>query len=143
MIKLLFLLSFLPVVSFSQVDWGSAGDGLSGTPKDYDNLALDLLISDGLIKNGWYDASVHYSNYNTNFESTYKLRVKVRGDYVVAIDFGNGGELHEGNNDSGYSYDGDQLVYHYNRNNQIHSATTTVNITDKSGTRYFQIKIGQ
>ena len=57
------------------------------------------------IADGWYEAIIKYTSH-TGQESTYQLNVKVELLVVVAIDFGNGGYVHKGSNNSGYSYRG-------------------------------------
>jgi len=94
------------------------------------------------IPNGWYKATVEYYNYNTGTRSTYTLKVKVMYDRVVAIDFGNGGTVHDGYNNENYVYGGGYLDYVTDYNTQeITSATATVTITDTSGVRSFKILI--
>jgi len=63
------------------------------------------------ISNGWYNATVKYYNPNTDTQSTYSLSVRVENDAVTAIDFGNGGSVHSGYNNSGYSYSGGRLTF--------------------------------
>jgi len=56
------------------------------------------------IDNGWYTARVGYYNVRTYTRATYSLDVKVEYNQVTAIDFGNGGFVHSGYNNSGYTY---------------------------------------
>ncbi|MDX5479227.1 MAG: hypothetical protein LPJ98_12315 [Cyclobacteriaceae bacterium] len=93
------------------------------------------------IENGWYEASVSYYNPSTFQRSRYNLNVKVEYNRVTVIDFGNGGSVHSGYNNSGYTYYGGSLSFQRNFNGQIISATTRVSVTDSNGTRYFDIEI--
>lgn len=96
------------------------------------------------IENGWYNATVEYSNSKSYTTSTYTLSVYVSEERVTAIDFGNGGSVHTGLNYDGYFYTGGYLDIEWNYNNKISSATTKVSITYSSstiGTKYFTISL--
>ncbi len=93
------------------------------------------------IENGWYEATVKYSNYKTGTYATYTLNVKVEYGSVTKIDFGNGGSVHTGYNSEGYLYTGGYLSYKRNINGDIVAATTTVSISDTNGMRNFEIRI--
>ncbi len=96
------------------------------------------------IENGWYNATVEYSNSNTYTNSTYSLTVHVSEDRVISIDFGNGGSVHTGLNNNGYFYTGGYLDFEKNYNNQIISGTTKVSIGHFSGTEgtdYYNIRL--
>lgn len=93
------------------------------------------------IENGWYEASVGYFNTKTSQRSNYQLDVKVESNRVTVINFGNGGSVHSGFNNSGYTYFGGTLNFQKDFNGQITSATTQVSIVDTDGTRYYDIKI--
>lgn len=98
-------------------------------------------LSSQNIENGWYEAIVSYNNPSTFQKSNYRLSVKVEYNRVVAIDFGNGGSIHSGVNNSGYSYYGGYLNFQRDFNGQITSASTQVSVLDANGTRYYDIKI--
>ncbi len=98
-------------------------------------------ISVEVIDNGWYDANVSYYNPSTYQRSNYTLSVKVEYDSVTAIDFGNGGSVHSGYNNSGYSYYGGTLTMKRDYQGNIVAATTRVSVTDSNGTRTFDISI--
>lgn len=93
------------------------------------------------LEDGWYDAVVSYSNPKTYQRSNYSLNVKVQYNRVTVIDFGNGGSVHSGYNNSGYTYYGGSLSFQRDFNGQITSATTQVSVSDTDGTRYYDIKI--
>jgi hypothetical protein len=93
------------------------------------------------IQDGWYEAIVHYSSH-TGQESTYKLNVKVENLVVVVIDFGNGGYVHRGPNNSAYHYRGGGLYFERNQYGEVVAASTTVDIYyDYGGWQKFQIYI--
>lgn len=93
------------------------------------------------IEDGWYEANVFYNNPNTYQRSNYQLSVKVENNRVTTIDFGNGGSIHAGFNNSGYTYYGGNLSFQRDFNGQISSASTQVSVTDSNGTRYYDVKI--
>ena len=93
------------------------------------------------IDNGWYEATVKYTNYKTYYSATYSLNVKVEYNSVKAIDFGNGGSIHSGYNNEGYTYSGGYLSFRRNYDGDIISASTTVTTYDSDGTRSYQITI--
>lgn len=93
------------------------------------------------IDDGWYEATVNYSNYKTGTNATYTLNVKVEYGVVAKIDFGNGGSVHSGYNNEGYIYTGGYLSFEKNYNGDIVAATTTVTVSDENGMRYFKIRI--
>ena len=93
------------------------------------------------IDNGWYDAVVSYYNASTYQRSNYTLSVKVEYDRVTAIDFGNGGSVHSGFNNSGYFYNGGILSMKKDNQGNIVAGTTRVSVVDSNGTRTFDITI--
>ncbi|MFD2246652.1 hypothetical protein [Pontibacter ruber] len=94
------------------------------------------------IENGWYKATVKYYNYNTYTRSTYTLSVKVEYDRVTAIDFGNGGSVHSGYNNSGYLYTGGTLYYQTDyTTGEITSATGRVTITEGNSSITYDISL--
>jgi len=98
-------------------------------------------ISVEAIDNGWYDAAVSYYNASTYQRSNYTLSVKVEYDRVTAIDFGNGGSVHSGFNNSGYTYSGGSLSMKRDYQGNLVGATTRVSVSDSSGIRTFDISI--
>jgi len=94
-----------------------------------------------IIDNGWYDAVVSYYNPSTFQKSSYTLSVKVEYDRVTAIDFGNGGSVHAGYNNSGYFYNGGILSMKKDNQGNIVAGTTRVSVVDSNGTRTFDITI--
>lgn len=84
------------------------------------------------IENGWYEATIQYSSH-TGHRATYILNVKVEQLCVVAIDFGNGGSVHKGPNNSGYYYQGGGLYFSRDMYGNVVSASTTVYIKYSDG----------
>lgn len=62
-----------------------------------------------VLRDGNYEAIVDYSSH-TGYSARYRLIVSVRNDRVVAIHFSNGGYIHTGSNEEGYSYSGGDLT---------------------------------
>ena len=94
------------------------------------------------ISDGWYTAKVEYYNSATFKRATYTLNVKVEFNTITAIDFGNGGSVHSGINNSGYMWSGGYLSFQkdYSTGNII-SATAYVSVSDSNGMRTFDITI--
>lgn len=61
-----------------------------------------------ILQDGNYEAIVDYDSH-TGYSARYGLIVSVRNDRVVAIHFSNGGYIHTGINEEGYSYRGGEL----------------------------------
>jgi len=104
--------------------------------EDY-NLDCSPIVSnyyDG-IEDGWYSATVSVG-YNK-----YTLDVYVKYNTVTIIDFGNGGSVHSGPNNSGYSYYGGQLSFSTDYNGNITEASTTVTVTKGYNTKYYNVVI--
>ena len=94
------------------------------------------------IDNGWYESTAKYSNLKTGTSATYTLNVKVESNHIVRIQFEDGGSLHSGYNNEGYSYYGGSLSFEMDSNNIIKAATSTVTITERNGsTQTFKIRI--
>lgn len=94
------------------------------------------------LENGWYSAKVDYFNNVTYKRNTYTLDVKVEWNSITTIDFGNGGTVHSGYNNSGYYYTGGYLLLNKDYEGNINFATTRVTITEDNGTiRNFDIEI--
>jgi hypothetical protein len=88
------------------------------------------------IEDGWYQATVGYSNYS------YTLNVKVEDNTVTEIDFGNGGSIHSGQNSSEYTYSGGSLSFGIDSNGKITSGNASISVDDENGTKTFSIFIG-
>jgi hypothetical protein len=84
---------------------------------------------------------VKYTNYKTYYSANYSLSVKVEYNTVTKIDFGNGGSIHSGYNNEGYTYSGGILSFQRNYDGDIIAASTTVTTYDSDGTKTYQITI--
>ena len=93
------------------------------------------------IKDGWYTATVKYNNMKTYYNATYTLNVQVESNSVTVIDFGNGGSVHSGINNSGYFYSGGYLSFETDFNGNVTAAYTTVSVSDSDGYRYYKVRI--
>lgn len=58
-----------------------------------------------IIKDGLYEMNVNCRS-STGLDKNYILDVKITNDYVTYIYFGNGGSVHSGRNNSGYTWRG-------------------------------------
>ena len=107
----------------------------------HSNLFNSTKINTSGLKDGWYSAIIQYTNYSTGTNKTYSLNVKVEYDNVIKIDFGNGGSVHSGFNNEGYTYSGGYLSFENDSNGNILTAKTTVSVYDSNGTRTYKIRI--
>lgn len=104
-------------------------------------MAKGQFVSYNQIENGNYEAVVYYSS-TTGQKSTYNLVVTVTNDAVTSIHFGNGGSVHSGFNNEGYTYSGGGLSFSRDYNGNITGASTTIKVTYPNGTiQYFQIEL--
>jgi hypothetical protein len=105
------------------------------------NESICTSVSD--IDSGWYAATVRYYNSKTFTRATYTLNVYVEYNTVTKIDFGNGGSVHSGYNNSGYLYTGGNLRINKDYYGNIRSASTSVTVTyyDPFYTQSFDITI--
>ena len=87
------------------------------------------------IDNGWYSADVVVGY------QTYTLSVYVENNSVTKIDFGNGGSVHSGYNNSGYLYSGGQLRFNKDYSGNIIGARTTVTVTEGYNVSYYRVSI--
>ena len=111
------------------------GGFFESTPNPY-STANQNAISDG-----WYEATILYTSH-TGHKATYTLNVRVERLCVVAIDFGNGGSVHKGYNNSGYYYRGGGLSFERDRNGYVVAASTIVTVSyDNGGWQQFNIYI--
>lgn len=105
------------------------------------NTSSRQFVSYNQIENGKYEAVIYYSS-TTGQKSAYELVVTVTNDIVTAIHFGNGGSVHSGFNNEGYTYSGGHLSFSRDHHGNITGASTTVKVTYPNGTtQYFQIEL--
>ena len=94
-----------------------------------------------ILESDWYQATVTYYNPRTETKSKYNLGVRVHNDRIVAISFGDGGSIHTGANNSGYTYSGGDLIFRENMNGDIVSADTTAKIYTNAGYTYLKVEL--
>lgn len=82
------------------------------------------------VEDGVYNATVYYMNVGNSYSAKYTLKVSVSYGRVTKIDFGNGGNVHTGFNNEGYTYSGGELTYKRDNNYDIVSGTASVTIMD-------------
>lgn len=98
-------------------------------------------LSDVILDNGVYELPVSYQSH-TGQKSNYVLDVKIQNDNVVCIYFGNGGYVHSGYNNSGYSWRGGGIQWNVDWNGNIISGHAIIQVTyDNGGYQLFTVKI--
>lgn len=130
--RTLIFLMLISVTANAQMSRGEVGG------MNYKMPILDLKKS---IQDGWYSATVSYSNSNTYTRSTYTLDVEVESDRVVTISFGQGRSVHDGYNNSGYTYSGGYLSFQSNYQGGISAATTQVTIYKGNSIITYDVRI--
>lgn len=138
-ILFVFLALCLPNVAFSQLVGGSPSFETLPNPYHPANQSRQSSQNNGF--DGWIEATIQYSS-NTGHHATYTLDVAIQDFRVVAIDFGNGGYIHTGQNNSGYVYQGGELYTTQDIYGNITSMYTTVRISYQNGSwQVFNITI--
>lgn len=116
--------------------------GNSGYPKLQIPLGdISYQRLDVVVESGWYGAKVKYHNPKTKTKSTYRLNVKVFNDQVTVISFGDEGSIHSGSNNSGYTYSGGKLSFSQDKDGDIISANTRVQLISGGTTSYFDVEL--
>lgn len=89
------------------------------------------------IEDGTYESSVNYYYYGhlAYNKAKYQLDVEVLDNRVVAIYFGNGGLVHTGDNNEGYTYSGGTL------STFLSTITTTVTVYEGNSKKVFYITL--
>ena len=87
----------------------------------------------GTLEDGWYTCKVAYSSSSSYIRSTYSLPVKVQYGQVVEIEFGSGGSVHSGYNNSGYTFSGGTISLEKDYSGKIIGGTSTVTIRENNG----------
>ena len=129
-ILLIFLAFCLPNTSFAQLVGGSPS--YQSIPNPYHPANQNRSTNQSNHFEGWIPATIHYRSH-TGHKATYTLDVAIRDYRVVAIDFGNGGSVHTGPNNSGYIYQGGELQMSQDMYGNITSLYTTVQVTYQNG----------
>jgi hypothetical protein len=98
-------------------------------------------LSDVILDNGVYELPVSYQSH-TGQKSNYVLDVKIQNDNVVCIYFGNGGYVHSGYNNSGYSWRGGGIKWNVDWSGNIISGHAIIQVTyDNGGYQLFTVRI--
>lgn len=98
-------------------------------------------IPDIILDDGVYEVVVEYQS-NTEHQATYKLDVYIQNDTVVKIYFNNGGSLHSGYNNSGYTFRGGGITFSTDFQGNITSGTARIQVDYGNGQwQYFIIHI--
>jgi hypothetical protein len=98
-------------------------------------------IPEIILEDGVYEVTVQYKS-STEHEATYKLNVYIRNDTVEKIYFNNGGSLHSGFNNSGYTYRGGGVVFSTDFQGNITSGEARIQVIYDNGQwQYFVIYI--
>ena len=110
--------------------------GMFGVYKPFHTATVQSVLKDGI-----YNASVAYSS-STGQRSNYTLKVKISNDSVVLISFDNGGSIHSGFNNEGYTYNGGALRFIRSYTGEITGASTVVEVRYINGlVQQFQIEL--
>lgn len=95
------------------------------------------------IENDLYKSKLQYYNYSTDESGTYTLKVRVEYNAVKEVDFGDGGAVYDGYNNSDYSWSGGYLSFSSNYQGQVESSSANVTIYGSNvSIRIFDITIG-
>ena len=85
-----------------------------------------------ILNNGIYELPVQYDS-NTGHKANYQLNVKIQNDNVVCIYFGNGGCVHSGYNNSGYSWRGGGIKWNTDWNGNIRGGIAIIQVEYNDG----------
>ena len=124
--KLLLILALFTanVVAFTQTGGALFFDAVRSSVQTAEESSV--------LPDGWYVAKIYYTS-NTGQRSEYVLNVGVEDLNVTIIDFGNGGYVHRGRNNEGYTYRGGALHLLRNSYGQVYAAETDVYIDKPNG----------
>ena len=97
-------------------------------------------LSQIILENGIYKLPVQYES-NTGHNATYILNVKIQNDKITCIYFDNGGSVHDGYNNSGYTWDGGGIKWDTDWNGNIQSGIAIIQVRyHDGGYQLFTIK---
>ena len=85
-----------------------------------------------IMDNGVYELNVDYSS-NTGHRASYVLDVRVQNDKVICIYFNNGGYVHSGSNNSGYTWRGGGIRWNVDYYGTIRSGKAVIQVNYKGG----------
>ena len=107
-----------------------------------DGIEIPVDKSDSLLEDGWYTATVIYSNHKKIATTTSELKVQVKNNQVVKIDLSNGKILEAGDGKSGYLYSGGVLNHEYDTQIKEKIFKTSVKIKEADGVMsFYEIRI--
>ncbi|MBO5919326.1 MAG: hypothetical protein J6Q34_02395 [Bacteroidales bacterium] len=94
-----------------------------------------------ILDDGVYTLPVEYQSNSTSYER-YTLNVKIQNDQITHIYFDNGGYLHRGSNNSGYTWSGGGIRWNVDYNGNIRSGIAKISIKYSGGRwQLFTIKL--
>ena len=85
-----------------------------------------------ILDDGVYELVVEYQSH-TSHSAQYVLDVRIQNDTVTAIYFDNGGSVHSGYNNSGYTWRGGGIRWRTDYYGDITSGHAIIQVTYKSG----------
>lgn len=96
---------------------------------------FEVILDDGI-----YEVQVEYQSH-TQHRAVYKLMVKIQNDNITQIYFGDGGSVHTGYNNSGYTWRGGGIQWTRNWDGTIIGGKAVIQITyTNSGWQLFTIR---
>lgn len=85
-----------------------------------------------ILDNGVYEVLVEYKSNTTGYEQ-YVLDVRIQNDNVTHIYFNNGGYVHNGVNNSEYTWSGGGIKWNVDYSGNIISGTAIIQLTYNGG----------
>jgi hypothetical protein len=135
-----YLFAQLPFVSFKPVEVQSYTPPVVNTQSN--NLPFvsytpvfsvtQRNLSQVILDDGIYELVVEYSSNSTSNE-LYTLDVRIENDKITHIYFGNGGYVHNGRNNSGYSWSGGGIRWDVNNNGKIRGGKAIIQLNYGNG----------
>ena len=85
-----------------------------------------------ILDDGLYELTVEYQSNSTNYE-IYTLEVRIKKDNITHIYFGNGGYVHNGWNNSGYTWSGGGIKWNVDYYGNIISGKAVIQLNYGNG----------
>ena len=85
-----------------------------------------------ILEDGVYDCIVECKS-NSNNYAQYKVKVRFQDDYVTHIYFSNGGYVHCGRNNNGYTWRGGGIEWDVDYTGEITGGTIVIQLTYQNG----------
>lgn len=89
-------------------------------------------LNEVILDNGIYELPVQYES-NTGHNATYVLNVKIQNDIITCIYFGNGGSVHAGYNNSGYTWSGGGIQWSIDWSGNIQRGIAIIQVVYNDG----------